>query len=110
MFLDGSGARLTLSTDQAIAFTAQIIGSRQGHADNAYFTRRGLVVNDGGTTTIVGSIETLGTDQKSAGAAAASFAITADNTNDSIKFEVTSITGQNWRWVASVDAVEVKFA
>jgi hypothetical protein len=46
---------------------------------------------------------TIGTDN----AAGTSISLTADDTNDSLKIEVTGIASETWRWVASVDAVEI---
>lgn len=108
-FLDGSAERLTLANDRAIAFTIQIVASLQGHSENASFLRKGLIVNDGGVTSIVGAVEAIGTDQKSAGAAPLAVSITADVANNSLKIEATGIATQNWRWFASIDAAEVSF-
>jgi hypothetical protein len=110
LFLDGSTTRLTIPVNKAMGFTIQVVGSYQGMSENAYFVRKGLIVNDNLTTTIVGSVETLGTDQKSAGATGTDVTVTADDTNEALIITVTGIAAQNWRWVASVDAVEVLYA
>jgi hypothetical protein len=110
LFLDGSTTRLTIPVNKAMGFTIQVVGSYQGMSENAYFVRKGLIVNDNLTTTIVGSVETLGTDQKSAGATGTDVTVTADDTNEALIITVTGVAAQNWRWVASVDAVEVAYA
>lgn len=110
LFLDGSSTRLTIPVNKAMGFTIQVIGSIQGMAENAYFVRKGMIVNDNATTTLVGSVESVGTDQKSAGATATDVTVTASDANDALIITVTGIAAQNWRWVASVDAVEVQYA
>jgi hypothetical protein len=110
LFLDGSAARLTIPVNKAMGFTIQVVGSYQGMSENAYFVRKGLIVNDNSTTTIVGLVETLGTDQKSLGAVGTDVTVTADDTNEALIITVTGVAAQNWRWVASVDAVEVLYA
>jgi hypothetical protein len=110
LFLDGSTTRLTIPVNKAMGFTIQVVGSYQGMSENAYFVRKGLIVNDNLTTTIVGAVETLGTDQKSAGATGTDVTVTADDTNEALIITVTGVAAQNWRWVASVDAVEVQYA
>ncbi len=110
LFLDGSAIRLTIPVNKAMGFTIQVVGSYQGMSENAYFVRKGLIVNDNLTTTIVGLVETLGTDQKSVGAIGTDVTVTADDTNEALIITVTGVAAQNWRWVASVDAVEVLYA
>ena len=110
LFLDGSSTRLTIPVNKAMGFTIQVIGSIQGMAENSYFVRKGMIVNDNATTTLVGSVESVGTDQKSAGATATDVTVTASDANDALIITVTGIAAQNWRWVASVDAVEVQYA
>jgi hypothetical protein len=48
---------------------------------------------------------TIGTDN----AAGTSINITANDTNDALRVEVTGIASETWRWVARVDAVEIAY-
>jgi hypothetical protein len=54
------------------------------------------------TTSLVGSVITLGTDE----AAGTSIAITADDTNDSLKVGVTGVTSENWNWSVMFHGLE----
>jgi len=54
--------------------------------------------NVGGTTSEIFAPQTLGTDT----ATGTSIAITADNTNDSLKIECTGISGETWQWQAYI--------
>jgi hypothetical protein len=109
LFLNGSSERLTISTGKVLAFTATICGTREGLADQAMFVRKGLIKNTAGTTSLVGSIETIGTDVKTAGASTTSVALTADTSNNALQIDVVGVAGQNWRWVARVEAVEIGY-
>jgi hypothetical protein len=59
----------------------------------------------GGTTTEVYAPVTIGTDN----AAGTSILLEPNDTNDAVKISCTGITSEIWRWVASVDAVEVAY-
>jgi hypothetical protein len=67
--------------------------------------RQYSIKNVGGTTSEVYAAVTVGTDN----AAGTSIALSANDTNDALKIEVTGVTDETWRWVASVDAVEVGY-
>jgi hypothetical protein len=63
------------------------------------------VKNVGGTSSEVYSPVTIGTDN----AAGTTIALSANNADDTLRISVTGITSETWRWVASVDAVEVAY-
>jgi hypothetical protein len=65
------------------------------------------IKNVGGTTSLIGTVSTVGTDVEDD--AAYDVAITADNTNDALQINVTGKTGEAIRWVASVDGVEIAY-
>lgn len=109
LYLDGSSDRITVPTNTAWAFTVKIIATHQGMANVAEFTRKGVIVNDGGTTSI-GTIDTVGTDRTIGTPGAVSVSITADNTNDALDIGVTGVAATNIRWVALIDIVEVSYA
>jgi len=60
----------------------------------------------GATTSLVGSVTTIGTDLAD-GATSWSVAITADDTNEVLKITVTGEASKNINWVAYGDAVQV---
>jgi hypothetical protein len=109
LFLDGSSTRLTIPSNKVFGFTVNICGTKQGLGEQSMFVRKGYIKNVAGTTSLIGTIETIGTDIKTAGATTTDVALTADDTNDALQINVIGVTGENWRWVASVDAVEISY-
>jgi hypothetical protein len=109
LFLDGSSARLTIPSNKVFGFTVNICGTKQGLGEQSMFVRKGYIKNVAGTTSLIGTIDTIGTDIKTAGATTTDVALTADDTNDALQINVIGVTGENWRWVASVDAVEISY-
>lgn len=107
LFLDGSSTRLTVSSNKMFGFIINITGVRTGGTDCSMYIRQGLIRNTSGTTSLVGTINTIGVDIESN--ASTDVSITASDANDALIITVTGITGQTWRWVAHVQAVEIGF-
>jgi hypothetical protein len=105
LFLDGSSARYTVTSGKVISMMINITGTKSDGTAVAHYVRQYSIKNVAGTTSQVYAPVTIGTDN----AAGTSIALSADNTNDSLKIEVTGVTSETWRWVASVDAVEVGY-
>jgi hypothetical protein len=103
LFLDGSSTRLTIPSGKVMAFTINICGIRNGGADVAHYIRQYALKNLAGTTTQVYAPVTIGTDT----ATGTTIALSANDTNDALRVDVTGVTGQTWRWVAAIDAVEI---
>jgi hypothetical protein len=105
LFLDGSSTRLTIPSGKIFAFTINISGVKSDGSAVAHYLRQYCLKNVAGTTSQVYAPVTIGTDN----AAGTSIALSANDTNDALKVEVTGITSETWRWVASVDAVEIAY-
>ena len=105
LFLDGSSTRLTIPSGKIFAFTINISGVKSDGSAVAHYLRQYCLKNVTGTTSQVYAPVTIGTDN----AAGTTIALSANDTNDALKVEVTGITSEIWRWVASVDAVEVAY-
>jgi hypothetical protein len=105
LFLDGSATRLTIPSGKYLTGTINIAGIKSDGTAAASYIRQFSIKNVAGTTSLVGTVNTIGTDE----AASTSISITADDTNDALKVEVTGIASETWRWVASVDVVEVAY-
>ncbi|MCC6681635.1 MAG: DUF2793 domain-containing protein [Phycisphaeraceae bacterium] len=108
LYLNGSSIRPTVSTDVMWLFTASIIAVEQGMANGKKFVRQGIIVNDGGTTSI-SSLDTIGTDLTIGSPGAWTISITADDTNDALQIQVTGAAGDAVRWVAKLEIVEVSY-
>jgi hypothetical protein len=99
--------RLTIPSGKVVSFIAQITGIKSDGSAVAKYIREGTIKNVGGTTTLVGSIITVGTDHEDN--ASTDVAITADDTNDALDISVTGIAAETWRWVAVVQGVEIAY-
>jgi len=106
-YFSGSAARLTIPSGKCFAFMARISGIKSDGTAAAHYVRRGTIKNVAGTTTLVGSIETIGTDVEDN--AATNVAVTADDANDALQINVTGIAAETWRWVAVVEGVEIAY-
>jgi hypothetical protein len=105
LFLDGTSARYTVTSGKVISMLINITGTKSDGSAVAHYVRQYSIKNVGGTTSQVYAPVTIGTDN----AAGTSIALSANDTNDALKIEVTGVTSETWRWVASVDAVEVGY-
>jgi len=106
----GDGAtteRMIIPSGKLLSFTARITGIKSDGSAVAEFLRRGVIKNVGGTTSLVGSVETIGTDIEDN--SSTDVTITADNTNDALDISVTGIASETWRWVAVVEGLEIAY-
>jgi hypothetical protein len=107
LFLNGSSVRLTIPSGKVLSAVCRICGIKSDGSAVANYVRRIVIKNVAGTTSIVGAIETIGTDIEDN--ASTDVAITADDTNDALDISVTGITGETWRWVAVVEGLEIAY-
>jgi hypothetical protein len=99
--------RLTIPENVAFFGQAEICAIEETTgAEAVHYTRKFAIKNVGGTTTLIGSVTTIGTDYESD--AGFDIAITADDTLDCAKFEATAINSNPTRWVATVSGIEVE--
>jgi hypothetical protein len=105
MALDGATTYLGIPSGKIIACTINITGSKSDGTAVAHYLRQYCVKNIGGTSSEVYAPVTIGTDN----AAGTTIALSANNADDTLRILVTGITSETWRWVASVDAVEVAY-
>jgi hypothetical protein len=105
MALDGGAIYLGIPSGKIIACTINITGSKSDGSAVAHYLRQYCVKNVGGTSSEVYAPVTIGTDN----AAGTTIALSANNADDTLRILVTGITSETWRWVASVDAVEVAY-
>lgn len=105
LFANGASTRCLLTSGKVLHATVQIVGSKSDGSAVASYLRQVCIKNVGGTTTLVGTVNTIGTDE----AAGTSIAITADNTNDALQIAVTGVAGETWRWVATVVGPELAY-
>jgi hypothetical protein len=105
LFLDGSATRLTIPTGKVLALTINISGVKSDGTAVAHYLRQYALKNVSGTTSEVYAPITIGTDN----AAGTSLALSASDASDALVVSVTGTAFTIWRWVASVDAVEIAY-
>jgi hypothetical protein len=102
MTLDGNSPasfnRFTIDDEHAYSCFVRISARRDTGSDQAFFVRQLVIERTSGTVALEGSVQTVGTDINPAGW---SISLTADNTNKSLKLEVTGASSTNIRWLSS---------
>ncbi len=111
-----SSKRIYLVASHAYRFTIELIarqydGTSGAVGDSAFWTiTGGIKRDDSDNTDLIGTPQGTGTpnaDDRDTDAAAWSVAVTADDTNESLKIEVTGEADKDIRWLAKVEFVEV---
>jgi hypothetical protein len=106
-FSHANANRITIAAGRLFAFTARISGIKSDGTAAAHYVRKGAIKRIGSTTSLVGLIETIGTDVEDN--ASTDVAITADDTNEALDISVTGIAAETWRWVVVVEGVEIAY-
>jgi hypothetical protein len=96
---------ITIASGKVMSGTINLVGAKSDGTAVARYIRQFTIKNYTGTTSLVGSVITVGTDE----ASGTSIAITADDTNDRLQIEVTGVSGETWRWTAIIDVIEMTF-
>jgi hypothetical protein len=111
VFFDGTGGsgRLTIPNGKILACTVNVSGVKSDGSLGVHYIRKVMIKNLGGTTSLVGTVSTVGTDVEDAGASTWDVTITADNTNDALDIKVTGATSTTIRWVAVVQGLEIAY-
>jgi hypothetical protein len=105
--LDGSTRVFAIPAGKVFSFIANITGIKSDGTAVAQYIRKGCIKRIANTTSLIGSIETIGTDHEDN--ASTDVAITADDTTDALLINVTGISGETWRWVAVIEGVEIAY-
>ena len=104
----GTTNQLIVSTNQAMAFTGELIGKQSGSANIAAYTITGTLVNNAGTVTMpTGTLTAIGTDTIGLDTAPA---LAADNTRKGLTVTSGAKTTTNIRWVCTLRSTEVIYA
>jgi len=97
--------QIVAASDTCITFDGTITAMQNGAQAYASFRIEGLLVNDGGTTTLANSATTVIDNQSSW-----VMALSADNTNNALAITCTGEASHNIRWVANIRTTEVTYA
>jgi hypothetical protein len=108
LFTDGAAEQLLVEPDQAWAVKVLVIGLTSGAAERWAYEINGMVVNDGGTTTVVSGTP----DVISESDAAYDVQLVPDDTNDGIEIQVRRNGGSDYdiNWRALVMVVKETYA
>ena len=101
------GERFTIPTDKALTATVTFIGKVVSGGDVFAGKRQITILNNAGTVSLIGAVNTIGVDAATAGALTWGISITADNTNKALNVVVTGQAATTIRWVVNIDGVEV---
>jgi len=103
LLLDGSSAHLEIASGQTLAFRALIAGRSDG-GDSAGYLAIGVITNQGGTTTFIGTptLTVLGEDNS-----AWNLFLTADDVNDALVISALGSPSTTVRWTGTVETTEV---
>jgi hypothetical protein len=105
MALNGSTTYLTIPSGKVIFCNIKVVGVKSDGAVVATYERQYAAKNVAGTSSEVFAPVTIGTDN----ASSTSLEVATVDAGDYIRIRPTGITSETWRWVASVDAVEVAY-
>ena len=101
----GSTNQIVAASDTCIMFSGTLVAMQNGAQDQGGWEIKGLLKNDGGTTTLVSSnIQTF--DDGNGWVVA----LSADNTNNALAITCTGEASHNIRWVANIQTSEVTYA
>lgn len=105
MGLNGSTTYLTIPSGKVIFCNIKVVGVKSDGSVVATYERQYAAKNVAGTSSEVYAAVTIGTDN----AASTSLEVATVDAGDYIRIRPTGIASETWRWVASVDAVEVAY-
>ncbi len=97
--------QIVAASDTCIMFSGTLVAMQNGAQDQGGWEIKGLLKNDGGTTTLVSSnIQTFDDGN------GWTVALSADNTNNALAITCTGEAAHNIRWVANIQTSEVTYA
>ena len=97
--------QIVAASDTCIMFSGTVVAMQNGAQDQGGWEIKGLLKNDGGTTTLVSSnIQTFDDGN------GWTVALSADNTNNALAITCTGEASHNIRWVANIQTSEVTYA
>lgn len=106
IYLDGSSERFSIASGTTYWIEVTAIALSTATGDSKQWTGNILIKNVSGTTSAVGTTA-MSSVHGNASLAASSIAITADNTNDGLKVEVTGVAATTINWFVKAKYVKV---
>jgi hypothetical protein len=108
LFTDGASGLLSIPTDTLWQFRVMVVGLTSGAPQRWAYTVTGAIVNDGGSTSLVGTPTVTVISESDA---AYDCQVVADDANDALLIQVRRNGGSSYnvRWVASVELAAVTY-
>lgn len=104
----GSVQGYPIAQNVALFGTVQICAIQASTGvEAAHYVRKFAIKNTAGTTALIGTPSTIGTDEETS--AGLDVAIEANNTNDTLDIKVTGLASTTLRWIAIIQGVEQAF-
>ena len=100
----GSGGRFTLLASGVAYSCFVMVQARKTGGGGASMFRQLLIERNGNTTQLVGAVQTVGVDINASGYA---ITLTADDTNDSLKVQVTGAGTDSLDWIVTILATKL---
>ena len=88
--------RFQIADGELWGFELTIIGGKDDETGTFYGKRTGVIKRTGATTSLLGAIQTIGTDIVVG--VTPNVQVTADNGNDALKIEVKGVNPETWDW------------
>ena len=107
IFLNGSSELISVLSGTAMFVTVNIGGIKSDGSAGAHYIRKVAIKNVGGTTSLIGTVSTIGTDVEDN--ASYDVTITADNTNDALDIKVTGVVSETLRWTIHIEGIEIVY-
>ena len=110
IFLRGVASnRCVLQAKNVIAFKGQAVAFKSDYTGSARWDIEGLIKrNNGNNTTLVGVTTTLTHSDGTGGTLV--LTITADDTNEALKVEVTGNASETWTWLVELELLDLRIA
>ena len=105
MGLNGGTIYINIPSGKVMAMNINISGVKSDGSAVAHYLRQYAVKNVAGTSSQVYAPVTIGADN----AAGTTIALSVNDTDDTFRIAVTGVLSETWRWVATVDAVEIAY-
>ena len=104
---ESTSYRLTIEENGIFNFRIMVAGSNSDGTVAGFYQRSCICKNIAGTTALVGSVQTIGTDIEAGSIGGIS--ITASDENDALLIQVTGKASTNITWTAYIEALEIGF-
>lgn len=98
---------LGVPSGKVISCLINLVGIKSDGSSVAQYIRKCCIKNVGGTTSLVGSVEIIGTDYEDN--PLTDVTITASDITDTLNIAVTGISSETWRWCVTIDGTELAY-